>query len=134
VLKRKKPLVRRSSLKQTGWRRSAHKAEVSADKASHALNAEHKLWSVLRDRDVAGLSFRHRELVGPYIVDFLCPAAKLIVLVEGATPIDPEQTQWFREHGYRVLLLPEADVLSDPQRVLDAIAQAFEFRVVSRKN
>jgi very-short-patch-repair endonuclease len=113
-------------------RRSA--AEACADKTSHAPDAENKLWSVLRDRDVAGLRFRHRELVGPYIVDFLCPAAKLILLVEQGAPIDPEQTQWLRQHGYRVLLFSQADVLSDPQRVLDAIAQAFEFRVVSRKN
>lgn len=134
MLKRKKPLVRRSSLKRTGMRRSAPKPGASTDRTSHAPDAEHKLWSVLRDRDVAGLRFRHRELVGPYIVDFLCPAAKLVLLVEGAMPIDPEQTQWLREHGYRVLLFAQADVLSNPLSILDAIARTFEFKVVSRKN
>jgi very-short-patch-repair endonuclease len=134
VLKRKKPLVRRSSLKRTGMRRSAQKAGAGTDRTSHAPDAEDKLWSVLRDRDVAGLRFRRRELVGPYIVDFLCPAAKLILLVEGTAPIDPEQTQWFRDHGYRVLPFAQADILSDPKRVLDAIARAFEFKVVSRNN
>lgn len=129
MLKRKKPLLRRSGLKQSGSRLS-----VSRSAKTSVPDAADKLWSILRDRDIAGLRFRHRERVGPNLVDFLCPAARFIVQLEGDEPIDHMQTEWFRENGYRVLLLSQADVLGNPRRVLDVIAQAFEFRVVSRKN
>lgn len=130
MLKRKKPLVRRSSLKRTGLRQAA--AGTNAGKTSPAADAAHKLWSILRDRDVAGLRFRHHERVGPYVVDFLCPAARVIILVEGTTPIDPTQTQWFHDHGYRVLQFPEADVRGNPQIVLDAVAREFEIKIIPK--
>lgn len=134
MLKRKKPLVRRSSLKRSGLRLAAHRTETVPDKTSQAPSAADKLWSVLRDREIAGLQFRHRERVGPYLADFLCPAARFIIQLEGDEPIDHMQTEWFRKNGYRVLLFSQADALSDPQRILDAIMQAFEVRVVSRKS
>jgi very-short-patch-repair endonuclease len=46
-------------------------------------NAERKLWSLLRDRRLAGFKFRRQHPVGPFVVDFCCTEAKVIVeLVE----------------------------------------------------
>jgi very-short-patch-repair endonuclease len=47
-------------------------------------SAEAKLWQALRNRKL-GTKFRRQEEVAGYIVDFLSPAAKLVIEVDGAT-------------------------------------------------
>ena len=61
-------------------------AGVSSNERSRArtrrgapTDSELRLWRLLRDRRLSGLKFRQQVLVGPYIVDFLCVGAKLIV-------------------------------------------------------
>ena len=45
--------------------------------------AERKLWSLLRNRKLAHLKFRRQVPVGPYVADFVCLEARLIVEAEG---------------------------------------------------
>src|ERR1700761_8533622 len=47
-------------------------------------DAELRLWRPLRDRRLNGIKFRRQVPVGPYIVDFLCVGAKLIVEADGS--------------------------------------------------
>jgi very-short-patch-repair endonuclease len=125
VLQRKKPLRRRSALKSGKPLQPSHTTE---------RNALGRLWTVLRDRDVAGLRFRQRQVVGPYVVDFICPAARLVLLLDGAEPRDPAQVSWLTGHGYRVLRIAQAEALANPDMVLNEVAQALQLRVVSREN
>ena len=46
-------------------------------------DAEARLWSVLRRRQMEGRHFRRQAPVGPYIADFVCFAENLIVEVDG---------------------------------------------------
>ena len=46
--------------------------------------AEQRLWRLLRDRRLSRLKFRRQVPVGPYIVDFLCVGARLIVEADGS--------------------------------------------------
>ena len=46
--------------------------------------SELRLWRLLRDRRLSGFKFRQQVPVGPYIVDFLCVGAKLIVEADGS--------------------------------------------------
>lgn len=50
---------------------------------------ERRLWLRLRKRQVADMKFRRQSPVGPYIADFLCLAACLVVEVDGDTHADP---------------------------------------------
>ena len=45
--------------------------------------AEVVLWSRLKDRQLLGYKFRRQLSVGPYILDFYCPALKLAIEVDG---------------------------------------------------
>ena len=45
---------------------------------------EAKLWTLLRTRP-DGFKFRRQHPVGPYIVDFYCPEARLAIEVDGAS-------------------------------------------------
>jgi very-short-patch-repair endonuclease len=47
-------------------------------------DVELRLWLLLRDGRLNGFKFRRQVPVGPYIVDFLCVGAKLIVEADGS--------------------------------------------------
>ena len=73
--------------------------------------AELKLWSRLCGRQLAGFKFRRQAPIGPYVVDFYCPARKLVIEVDGPqhgeTKLsefqDAERERWLEAHGYRVI-------------------------------
>jgi len=53
--------------------------------------AEAKLWESLRGKHMGGINFRRQHAIGPYVVDFYTPAAKLIVEVDG--PVHDTQSE-----------------------------------------
>ena len=55
---------------------------------SASTDADLRLWRLLRDWRLSGLKFRRQVPVGPYIVDFLCVGAKLIVEADGSQHAD----------------------------------------------
>jgi very-short-patch-repair endonuclease len=71
--------------------------------------AEQRLWGYLRRAQLAGFEFRRQHPVDRFIVDFFCPAAKLVIEVDGDShaeqaEYDCERTQWLNQQkGYRVL-------------------------------
>ena len=57
------------------------------------MNATELLvWSRLRQRQLDGWKFRRQHPIGPYVVDFYCPAARLIVEIDG--PVHGFEEQW----------------------------------------
>ena len=91
------------------------------------------LWRELRRRTLAGFRFRRQHPVGPFVLDFYCPEARLALEVDGAAhdhPIraaqDEHRTSWLAERGIRVLRLPARDVLrgDDAEHVLPTIEAA----------
>jgi very-short-patch-repair endonuclease len=90
---------------------------------------EQLLWSVLRDRRLAGLKFRRQESIGQFIVDFCCRDLKLIVELDGMshddkTTQDEQRDQWLRQQGYRVFRVTNWDVSEDLEAVVRGIASA----------
>lgn len=90
--------------------------------------AERRLWALLRSKQVGGLRFRRQQPIGPYVADFFCAAAKLVVELDGeqhgtdsAVAHDENRTCWLAERGYHVLRFPNGDVFKDPQRIVDSI-------------
>jgi very-short-patch-repair endonuclease len=86
---------------------------------STATDAEIRLWSRLRRKQLNGFRFRRQHPIGAYIVDFFCPEAKLIVEVDGGQhnveeEKDEKRTSWLEERGYRVIRFWNNDVLSNP--------------------
>ncbi|MDX2233938.1 MAG: DUF559 domain-containing protein [Hyphomonadaceae bacterium] len=81
-------------------------------------NAEVILWSVLRRR-ATGWKFRRQFIIGPYIADFACVAAKLVVEVDGAThgaearDRDAVRTSWLQRQGWVVIRVGNMDVYRD---------------------
>ncbi|MGH7000341.1 MAG: endonuclease domain-containing protein [Stellaceae bacterium] len=46
-------------------------------------DAELRLWSHLRRKQLDGIRFRRQQPIGRYVVDFFCPEAHLIIEVDG---------------------------------------------------
>ena len=90
------------------------------------------MWQHLRGRQMSGWKFRRQAAIGPYVVDFVCFAARLIVELDGDSH-DGEEAQaayenrrqaWLEERGYRVLRLsgrevPEEDPLQGAWEAVD---------------
>jgi len=96
-----------------------------------STNAEKKLWSYLRLRQIAGHKFRRQQPIGKYIADFACLEKKLVVEVDGgqhSEPIayDEDRTMWLESQGYRVLRFWNNEVLKEIEIVLDVIVGVLE--------
>ncbi|MCC6734848.1 MAG: endonuclease domain-containing protein [Bauldia sp.] len=91
-------------------------------------DAERRLWYQLRDRRLGGFKFVRQEPIGPYVADFCCREAKLIVEVDGSqhanSKRDLVRDAWLANEGYRVLRFWNVDVLQRPRDIGDAIIAA----------
>ena len=82
--------------------------------------AERRLWSMLRHKQFAGQRFRRQQAIGPYVADFYCAAAKLIVELDGGQhgedsnrAYDRARTRWLTSRGYRVVRFWNDDILKN---------------------
>jgi very-short-patch-repair endonuclease len=92
---------------------------------TNATEAEKRLWGVLRDRRFQGHKFRRQVPIGPFIVDFFCPVAKLVVELDGSQhaddPTDARRDAWLSARGYRVLRIWNNELTRKRDGVLEAI-------------
>ena len=88
-------------------------------------DSELRLWRLLRDRRLSGFKFRRQVPVGPYIVDFLCVGAKLIVEADGSqhaeSPRDKVRDAYLESQGWKVLRFWNNEVSQNREGVLETI-------------
>ncbi|MGC9575765.1 MAG: DUF559 domain-containing protein [Desulfobacterota bacterium U4-17] len=92
-------------------------------------DAESTLWRLLRDRRIAGAKFRRQHPIPPYVVDFYCHEANLVVEVDGGQHAeqrrgDERRTAFLERRGLRVLRFWNHEVLQETDAVLEHIWQA----------
>ena len=83
------------------------------------------LWQRLR-LTRGELRFRRQHPIGPYVADFYCPAAKIVIEVDGAVhdrrqASDRKRDAYMASLNLQVLRIAAADVLADPTAVADGI-------------
>ena len=88
-------------------------------------DSELRLWRLLRDRRLNGIKFRRQVPVGPYIVDFLCVGAKLIVEADGSQHAesvrDNVRDAYLANQGWKVLRFWNNEMLQNREGVLETI-------------
>ncbi|MCW8888568.1 MAG: endonuclease domain-containing protein [Gammaproteobacteria bacterium] len=93
---------------------------------SNSSDAERILWEQLRGRRLGGYKFRRQVVIEPYIVDFVCFDAKLIVEADGGQhseqqEYDARRTENLEQLGYRVIRFWNHEILSELPNVLEQI-------------
>jgi very-short-patch-repair endonuclease len=104
-------------------------AQYAHENRCAATPPEEKLWWALRARQLLGVTFRRQVVIQGFIADFVAPAQRLIVEVDGKhherrRNADARRDEKLRRAGYRVLRL-EAELVSRELPVaLERIAAA----------
>ncbi|MGH6913014.1 MAG: endonuclease domain-containing protein [Geminicoccales bacterium] len=90
--------------------------------------AEQRLWACLRSRQLNGWHFRRQHPIPPYVVDFACLRARLVVEADGGqhaeSADDRTRDLYLRQRGWQVLRFWNHDILSNPEGVVATIAAA----------
>jgi very-short-patch-repair endonuclease len=91
--------------------------------------SEWRLWCALKGRQLDGWKFRRQAPIGPYVVDFVCFAARLVVELDGAShddvkaDYDERRQAWLESQGFKVLRLsadyPEMDPIEGAWDAID---------------
>ncbi|MDZ7393173.1 MAG: DUF559 domain-containing protein, partial [candidate division KSB1 bacterium] len=103
--------------------------EFARNLRKQQTDAETKLWCMLRDRRLAGAKFRRQHPIPPYVVDFYCHEAKLVVEADGGQHddqrrYDQERTRFLEQRGLRVLRFWNHEILTETEAVLQQIWNA----------
>ena len=94
-------------------------------------DAERRLWSLLRDRQLGGYKFRRQHPLGSYVLDFACVDQQLAVEVDGGQHAvdvakDEARTAYLEVRGYRVIRFWNNDVLERIEGVVSEIERTLE--------
>ena len=91
---------------------------------------ERRLWQRLRNRQLNGAKFRRQHPIGPYIADFFCLDARLVIELDGSQHgeestlrTDRRRTEYLANECYRVLRFWNEEVMSNIDGVLEEIAK-----------
>jgi very-short-patch-repair endonuclease len=89
---------------------------------------ERMLWRALKELPIEGTHFRRQAPIGRYVVDFFCPAKRLIIELDGGHHNDDEtagrdskRQAWLEQEGYRVMRFWNSDVIGDLSAVMERI-------------
>ncbi|MBN9087312.1 MAG: endonuclease domain-containing protein [Reyranella sp.] len=104
-------------------------SDFARELRNNATNAERRLWHHLRRRQLSGFKFRRQRPIGPYICDFVCLEAGLIVELDGGQHAervahDMRRDDFLRTEGFRILRFWNDDVQAEIGSVVDTIFEA----------
>jgi very-short-patch-repair endonuclease len=93
---------------------------------------EARLWRVLKERQINGRKFRRQHSIEDYVVDFYCPAEKLVIELDGgihnnigAQAADFERDKRLKELGFKVLRIKNEQLINNIEYVIEEIKQSF---------
>jgi very-short-patch-repair endonuclease len=92
-------------------------------------HAEARLWNALRAARLGGWTWKRQVPFGPYILDFFCREAALVVEVDGGQHADQiaydgRRTAYLERAGLRVLRFWNTAVLTNRDGVCETILDA----------
>jgi very-short-patch-repair endonuclease len=102
--------------------------EFAKELRKNSTDAERKLWYFLRGKNFIDLKFRRQEVIGNYIVDFVCFKKKLIIELDGGQhnefrEKDIPREEWLKKQGYKILRFWNSEVLNNTNGALTLIRE-----------
>ena len=111
-------------------RRGGNLLPLAKQMRREPTEAERELWKLLRGKRLFGWKFRRQQPIGPYIADFICFEARLIVEANGSqhaeNHADWERDTYLSQQGYRILRLWNNEILNNLEGGATAIAATLE--------
>lgn len=108
---------------------------------TNLTDAEQVLWQHIRRKQIQGVQFYRQKPLLAFIVDFYCPAAKLVIELDGSQHYeekhqtkDQARDDTLAELGLQVLRFDNRQVLLEIDAVLAVIDATVKKRVVVEKN
>jgi len=86
-------------------------------------DAENCFWQAVRNRRPDGFKFRFQHSIGPYVADFACLEAMLIVEIDGGQhndAVDAVRTAFLEAEGFAILRFWNNEVLENLDGVIAA--------------
>jgi very-short-patch-repair endonuclease len=113
------------------WHVSPRQRTRARDLRKNSTDAERIIWSILRAHRLNGASFRRQVPIGPFIADFVCHAAGLVIEIDGGQHFEPEglardrrRDEFLKAKELRGLRFSNLDVMTNRRGVAEVIAQA----------
>ena len=104
--------------------------KYSQELRSKPTEAERKLWSKLRLKQLNGYQFYRQRVIGNYIVDFCSPSLKLVIEIDGSQHYSDEgigadktRDQYLQNCGLKVLRFNDYEVLTNINGVVESILE-----------
>ena len=95
---------------------------------STPTEAEHRLWQIVRAHRFNGFKFKRQVSIDHYIVDFLCPARRLIVELDGSqhaeNASDVRRDAYLRAQGFHIIRIWNNELFTNEEGVAEAILRA----------
>ena len=99
-------------------------------------DSERNLWTRLRRKQIMDVQFYRQKPLGPYIVDFYAPKAKIVVEVDGSQHIEEDVEQkdvrrdkYLKSQNLSVLRFNNLQVLKEMDSVIEIIYQTVKVRL-----
>ncbi len=114
---------------------TSHDYKKAKKLRNEASPIERKLWGVLKEyAKVKVLKFRRQHPVHPYVVDFACMAARVLIEIDGDShdgreAYDQKREAFLCHEGYKVLRFSNQDVLKNVESVVMTILAKTEERL-----
>lgn len=99
-----------------------------------STDAELRLWYYLRAKRTLNIKWRRQHPIPPYVTDFYCYQAKLVVELDGGqheAEQDSRRTAYIRSQGIEVIRFWNNDVLLNTEAVVDEILRVVQMRTLS---
>ncbi len=98
-----------------------------------STDAEVKLWSKLRNKQLLGYKFFRQYSVSNFIVDFYCPVKKLVIELDGSQHAEDQTVQYDKQRtlqlealNIKIIRFWNTDVTSNLNLVLEKISSTLE--------
>jgi very-short-patch-repair endonuclease len=101
-------------------------AKRAKEMRRNPTKSEAILWSHLRNRQIEGRKFRHQVWIGPFVVDFVCLKAKLVIEADGSQHLDNAEYDHHRSlflegEGFCILRFWNNEVIENIEGVLELV-------------
>jgi very-short-patch-repair endonuclease len=99
-------------------------------------DAEQRLWSRVRGKQLSGVQFYRQKPIGGYIVDFYAPAARLVIELDGSQHLEAKHKEndqvrdhFLQSNGLKVLRFNNRQVLLELDAVVGCIFEVLSERI-----